>query len=136
MEGLWLSLPSFDRDATRHPYILKVNTKSIGAIMQFSCTCGANLSTGIYKCLYYKKFKGAAKSQIRFGSNTKKHYQQGKSLKAPANKETSSDVWKDIKCNINSLNADCCCFSWDLSKSVFYFGWWILPRISAGRQCI
>lgn len=33
-------------------------------------------------------------------------YHQGKSLKAPANKETSSDVWKDIKCDINLLNAD------------------------------
>lgn len=39
---------------------------------------------------------------------TQKHYHQGKSLKAPANKETSSDGWKDIKCDINSLSADYC----------------------------
>lgn len=125
----WLSLPSFDRDATRYLYILKSNTKSIGAIMQFSCICGANLSTGICKWLYYKKFKACTKSQIRLGS-TQKHYQQGKSLKAPANKETSSDVWKDIKCDINSLSADCCCFSWDLSKSVLPVD---LPSFSTGN---
>lgn len=70
-EGLWLSLLSFDRDATSYLYILKANTKSIGVIMQFSCICGANLSTGICKWLYYKKFKGSAKSQIKLGSNTK-----------------------------------------------------------------
>lgn len=70
-EGLWLSVPSFDRDATRYLCILKSNTKSVGAIMQFSCICGANLSTGICKWLYYKKFTGSPKSQIRFGSNTK-----------------------------------------------------------------
>ena len=62
---------------------------------------------------------------------TQKHYQPGKSLKALVNKETSSDVWKDIKCDINSLSADYCCFSWDLCKSVLLVS---LPSVSTGSQ--
>lgn len=59
---------------------------------------------------------------------TQRHYQPGKSLKEPANKGTSSNVWKDIKCDINSLSADYC-FSWDLSKSVLLLG---KPSVSTG----
>lgn len=52
---------------------------------------------------------------------TQRHYQQGKSLKAPANKGTSSAVWKDIKCYINALSPDY--FLVEIWVKVYY--WWI-----------
>lgn len=77
-----------------------------------------------------KNSKALLKAKLGFVA-TQKRYQQGKSLKAVATKETSSDVWKDIKCDIHSLSADYCGLSWDLSESVLLVD---LPGFSTGSQ--
>lgn len=105
-EALWLSLP-FDRDATRYLYILKANTKSIGAIMQLPAFVVLIYLLASVNDFIIKNSKALLKAKLGFVA-TQKRYQQGKSLKAVATKETSSDVWKDIKCDIHSLSADYC----------------------------
>lgn len=121
IERFLLSLPFLDRDATRYLYISKANTKSICVIMQFNCICSANLSSSIYKLLYYKKFKGLAESQIRSGSNIKTLSTREIS-KSTSRQQNIKWCVEKHKRDINSLNADCCCFIWDLSKSILLKG--------------
>lgn len=132
IEGLWLLLPPSDRDATSIYTSWRITQNQLVRLCNLAAFVVLIYLLASVNDFIIKNSKALLKAKL--GSVAiQKHYQQGKSLKASANKETSGDVWKDIKCDINSLSADYCGLSWDLSKSALLVD---LRSFSTGSQFI